>query len=118
MLYWRDSISKWQNFFGNSLGFNHRSPAFLTISLGLSTFFDNFYFRASPARDIAVADVSGIVTGAVAGCGYGALGGTVALPVVGTVAGCAGVGAVGAIGGGLGNSARKAVESFFNWLTS
>lgn len=72
----------------------------------------------NPGRDIAVADMAGIVTGAVGGCAYGAVGGSVILPVIRTIGGCAGVGAVGAVGGGLGNSAKKLVESFFTWLTS
>jgi len=94
MIYWRDNYTKWQAFFGTA------TPL------------------ASPARDIAVADMTGIVTGAVGGCAWGALGGTVVLPGAGTVAGCAGVGAISALGGGLGNSAKKAVESFFSWLAN
>lgn len=93
IIYWKDNYSKWQTFFGVT-----------TIQL------------VNPKKDIAIADVSGIITGAVGGCAWGAIGGTIALPGAGTVAGCAGVGAISALGGGLGNSAKKAVESFVSWL--
>lgn len=95
IIYWRDNYSKWQSFFGTA-----------TV------------MKANPAKDIAVADVTGIITGAVGGCAWGALGGTVVLPGAGTITGCAGVGAIGALGGGLGNSAKKAAESFVSWLFS
>jgi hypothetical protein len=93
IIYWRDNYSKWQSFFG--------APTPML---------------ANPGKDIGIADVSGIITGAIGGCAWGAAGGTIALPGAGTVAGCAGVGAISALGGGLGNSAKKAVESFINWL--
>lgn len=92
-IYWRDNYTKWQIFFG--------TPTVL---------------YANPGRDIGIADISGIITGGVGGCAWGAAGGTVVLPGAGTVAGCAGVGVIGALGGGLGGSAKKAVESFITWL--
>lgn len=90
IIYWRDNYSKWQSFFG-------RATALL----------------AKPGKDIGIADISGIVTGAIGGCAWGAAGGTIVLPGAGTVAGCAGVGAIAALGGGLGNSAKKGVAFFF-----
>ncbi|MEZ5046685.1 MAG: hypothetical protein R2831_06810 [Chitinophagaceae bacterium] len=44
-------------------------------------------------------------------------GGTIVLPVAGTIAWAVGCGTIGALGGGLGNSAKKAVELFIDWLT-
>ena len=67
---------------------------------------------------IGKSDITGIITGGVGGCIYGAGGGTTILPGVGTLTGCAAVGSAGAITVGLGNSAKAAVESFVNWLTS
>jgi hypothetical protein len=94
-IYWKENAGKWQQFF-------HTGTT----------------MKADPGRDIAVADVSGIVYGAVSGGAYGAIGGTVTFPGVGTVAGAAGGAAVGAITGGIGGSAKAAVSSFFNWLMS
>ncbi|GAA4320682.1 hypothetical protein GCM10023184_05970 [Flaviaesturariibacter amylovorans] len=95
LAYWEKNRDKWQNFFGS----------------GSKT-----ATARKPAKDIAKADVAGIVTGGISGCAYGAVGGTVTMPGIGTVAGCAGGAAVGAVAGGLGSSAKKAAEAFVDWL--
>jgi len=91
--YWKENAPKWQAFFSG----------------GQTA-------RPGPARNIAEADVSGIVYGGLSGMAYGAVGGTVALPGIGTVAGAAGCGALGAVTCGLGGSAKTAVSSFVNWV--
>lgn len=68
------------------------------------------------AKNIAVADVTGVIYGGVSGCVFGAVGGTVTLPGIGTVAGCAGVGTLSALTMGLGESAKSAVQSLFDSL--
>ena len=47
-----------------------------------------------------------------------AVGGTITLPIIGTIGGCAGIATLTAVGGGLGGSLKKAVEEFFEWLFS
>lgn len=79
---------------------------------------DNDYLMPiGKAKDAGKADIAGIITGGAGGIAWGAAGGTVVLPGAGTIAGAAGCGAIGALGGGLGNSAKRAVEDFISWLT-
>jgi hypothetical protein len=73
-------------------------------------------FKIKPPNSIGVADIAGIITGGAGGAAYGAIGGSVVFPGVGTLVGGAALGAAGAITGGLGGSAAAAVNSFVNWL--
>jgi hypothetical protein len=91
--YWKENSGKWTQFFGSS-----------TMA------------KTNPGRDIAAADVSGIIWGGAAGATWGAIGGTVVFPGVGTVTGAAGVGAAGAVTGGIASSGKAAVNSLVNWL--
>jgi len=94
--YWSSNYDKWSAFFPKGSS--------------------EMQARENPGKKIGKADIVGIITGGVGGCAYGAIGGTVVVPGVGTLAGCAALGAGGAITGGLGNSAKAAVESFIDWL--
>jgi hypothetical protein len=78
---------------------------------------NDYVIPVGKAKDVGKADIAGILTGGAGGLAWGAAGGTVVLPGAGTIAGAAGCGAIGALGGGLGNSAKKAVEGFIDWLT-
>jgi hypothetical protein len=91
--YWKENAGKWTQFFGTSAT-----------------------AKADPGRDIAKADVSGMVWGAAAGATWGAIGGTVVFPGAGTITGAAGVGAAGALTGGIASSGKAAVSSLVNWL--
>jgi|GEM_PF-2307860 hypothetical protein len=105
MQYWKENYNEWKAFFQET-----KQTSSSTVA------------RAAAAEDggkkVGKADIAGIITGGVGGCAYGAIGGTVVVPGVGTLAGCAALGSAGAITGGLGNSAKAAVESLIDWLTS
>ena len=112
--YWKQNVSKWQLLLSKDNS---------TFSSKTNTSFDVIKtpFNATEngvGTAIGKADITGIISGGVGGCFWGAVGGSTVLPVVGTLTGCAALGASGAITVGLGNSAKSAVESFVNWLTS
>lgn len=67
-------------------------------------------------KDVAYADIAGAVIGGVAGAKVGLVGGTVAIPGIGTaVGGAAGV-LVGLIGGAITGSAAEGIHSAIKWL--
>lgn len=112
--YWKQNVSKWQQLFStdNLISSTKKITSIDAIKAPFN----------APANSVGTAigkaDITGIITGGVGGCVWGAAGGSTVLPVVGTLTGCAALGASGAITVGLGNSAKSAVESFVNWLTS
>jgi hypothetical protein len=101
--YWKKNLRKWNYL----LNHNYVEKTIMTVPANPN----------KTGNDIGKADVSGIIYGAGIGCGIGAFGGSIILPGIGTVTGCAGVGALGALTGGLGNSAKTAVDKFVDWLT-
>ncbi|MFL5772383.1 MAG: hypothetical protein ACJ75F_04445 [Flavisolibacter sp.] len=112
--YWNENLVKWQAFFSYSLT---RKPTIPPKSPRPINQYSIQAFRfTSPGRNIAKADVSGIVWGGTAGCITGAIGGSVTLPGVGTLTGCAGMGAAGAVTAGIGGSLKAAVNALLDWL--
>lgn len=124
MQYWKENISKWETFFSNN---DQATNSNLTSSLSpdgqknltliiARTISQNNSGSNNIGRNIGKADISGIISGGLLGCGYGAIGGSVVFPGVGTLTGCAAVGAAGVITGGLGGSATAAIDAFVDWL--
>lgn len=72
--------------------------------------------RTHPGKEIAKADVTGVIVGGAGGAIYGAIGGTATFPGVGTIVGAAGGGAAGAVVGGVTGSAKAAVSAFVGWV--
>lgn len=108
--YWMKNLNKWKTLI---VGLN--SNQFQKRTLTIETPEDIEYGQA--ARNILKSDISGIIVGGVGGCALGAMGGSAVFPVVGTLTGCAALGGAGALTGGLGGSAKTAVDSFIDWLT-
>jgi hypothetical protein len=67
------------------------------------------------AKQIAKSDLTGLVHGGLTGMTYGALGGTLTFPGVGTIVGGTGCGVAGALLGGVGKSLEKSIELFWDW---
>lgn len=67
-------------------------------------------------HEIAKEDVKGAVTGATGGCAAGVVGGSVTLPIVGQLTGCASLGVLGGAGAAALGSLGEAVGALWDWL--